>query len=169
VAVCRSWHITRIHGPRWDRCSFRMTDNVRPNQVSSRSVFWSFTEKTHAPVVYRNHFFCGVLSIRWRASSWWTLLWDQVSRMRVIPKATMLETTLLLYKSKPFWIRWPQPSFDVLMFEWRTLCVDYCTMRAWLCSGSPIIHSTFRILSTLLEIHMLERWFHLLHKTFHKV
>jgi hypothetical protein len=34
---------------------------------------------------------------------------------------------------------------------------DFWLMCGWLCSGSRIIRSTFRIISTLLEIHMLER------------
>jgi hypothetical protein len=55
--------------------------------------------------------FVGLLTttiIRWQASSSWIRPSAQVSRMRVIPKLMMSETTPLLCKSKHFWIRWGQ-------------------------------------------------------------
>ena len=55
-------------------------------------------------------------------------------------------------------------------FAWRTserwLLSALCMVMY---SGSRIIRNSSQILSTLVEIHMLERWFHLLHKAFHKV
>jgi hypothetical protein len=78
-------------------------------QLVYNPLSWTKVRKNHHPLFlrlprYPLPRFCGSLMtiIRWQASSSWIRLSARVSRMRMIPKVMMSETTRLHCKSKHF-------------------------------------------------------------------